>query len=127
MPNSTLNRPKHSQTIKPGFAECSARILAVIRTIPPGYVTSYSDIAARASLPGRARLVARALKLTDEPTLPWQRVIRADGSCAVPGQQALLTEEGVQFQGLRVAASFWLRASIEVTSAEELDQYLWGF
>jgi len=127
MPNSKLNRPKKAQSAKQPFAESSARILAVVRLIPPGFVASYADVAARAGLLGRARLVARALKLTTEANLPWQRVIRADGTCAVPGQQALLAAEGVQFKGTRVSATFWLRTLIDVQSAEEFDRFLWGF
>ena len=127
MPNSKLNWPKKAQSAKQPFAESSARILAVVRLIPPGFVASYADVAAQAGLPGRARLVARALKLSNDANLPWQRVIRADGTCAVPGQQALLAAEGVQFQGARVDATFWLRTLIDVQSAEEFDRILWGF
>ena len=38
-----------------------ARIYAAIAAIPPGRVASYGAIAARAGLPGRARLVGRLL------------------------------------------------------------------
>ncbi|MGB6143735.1 MAG: MGMT family protein, partial [Rhodanobacter sp.] len=39
----------------------NARIYAAIAAIPPGRVASYGAIAARAGLPGRARLVGRLL------------------------------------------------------------------
>jgi alkylated DNA nucleotide flippase Atl1 len=40
---------------------------------------------------------------TDEPGLPWWRVVRADGSLAKGDRQrALLRAEGVPFRGARV-------------------------
>src|SRR5690554_408203 len=38
-----------------------ARILAAVRAIPRGQVAGYGEVARRAGLPGRARLVARVL------------------------------------------------------------------
>ena len=56
------------------------RIYAAIAAIPRGRVASYGAIAARAGLPGRARLVGKLLGQTpaDMP-LPWYRVLRAEG------------------------------------------------
>ena len=42
------------------------RIYAAIAAIPPGRVASYGQIAARAGLPGRARLVGAALRDTPD-------------------------------------------------------------
>lgn len=105
--------------------DAAEKILAVIRLIPIGFVTSYSQIAARAGLPGRARLVARALKWAVHIELPWHRVIRADGSCAVPGQQALLEDEGVNFNGAKVDVAFWHNASFAIETVDELDRFIW--
>ena len=39
----------------------------------------------------------------DDPALPWQRIVRADGSLAKGARQrALLEAEGVPFRGERV-------------------------
>ena len=39
----------------------------------------------------------------DDPTVPWHRVLRADGSLAKgERQRALLEAEGVPFRGARV-------------------------
>lgn len=57
-------------------------ILAAVRGIPRGTVSSYGRVARRAGLPGRARLVARILASNDDPTLPWHRVLRSDGRIA---------------------------------------------
>jgi methylated-DNA-protein-cysteine methyltransferase related protein len=79
------------------------RILAAVESIPPGKVMSYGDVAEY--IGSRApRMVGRVLAL-DGGTVPWHRVLRADGRCAhhldVEQRQRLLAE-GVQFTGDRV-------------------------
>lgn len=81
------------------------RIRAVIAAIPPGFVTSYGDVAERAGLPGRARLVGLVLR-EDGADLPWHRVLHADGTPAPHKgieQLELLRAEGVQAEGGRVS------------------------
>lgn len=73
------------------------RVREVVRAIPPGETSSYGEVAARAGLPGRARLVGRILA-EDGHDLPWHRVLRADGTCApqvATEQGARLRAEGV--------------------------------
>jgi alkylated DNA nucleotide flippase Atl1/3-methyladenine DNA glycosylase AlkD len=79
------------------------RIYSVIRSIPPGRVATYGQVAALAGLPGHARQVGQALRGTPEGLdLPWQRVINAQGTISQRGigyeaglQHHLLQEEGV--------------------------------
>ena len=69
-------------------------ILARIRAIPPGFVRAYGDVS-----PGAPRRAGAVLNDTDEPGLPWWRVVRADGSLAQGDRQrALLADEGVPFR-----------------------------
>lgn len=73
------------------------RVREVVRAVPPGETTTYGEVAARAGLPGRARLVGRILA-EDGHDLPWHRVLRADGTCAphvAREQSARLRAEGV--------------------------------
>ena len=73
-------------------------ILAAVRAIPRGRVTTYGDLCPHA--PRRAGAVLAA---NDDPTLPWQRVVRADGSLAKGDRQRrLLEQEQVPFRGARV-------------------------
>jgi methylated-DNA-protein-cysteine methyltransferase related protein len=73
-------------------------VLARIRAIPPGFVASYGDVS-----PGAPRFAGTVLHATDDPGLPWHRVVRADGSLAKGARQrALLDAEGVPFRGARV-------------------------
>ncbi len=85
-------------------------ICRVIKSIPRGRVASYGEIAARAGLPRRARLVGHVLREAGENVaLPWHRVVRVDGCLAfVPGsvefieQRRRLSAEGVEVKGRRV-------------------------
>ena len=77
--------------------ESLERVREVVRAIPPGETSTYGEVAARAGLPGRARLVGRILA-EDGHDLPWHRVLRADGTCAphlAREQSARLRAEGV--------------------------------
>jgi len=87
----------------------TAAILAAIRAVPRGHVAGYGGIARRAGLPGRARLVAKILSGNSDPTLPWHRVLRADGRIAFPPdspgfaeQSQRLRAEGVDVRNGRV-------------------------
>jgi methylated-DNA-protein-cysteine methyltransferase related protein len=102
-------------------------IRRMIAAIPRGRVSSYGEVADRAGLPRRARLVARVLRETPgEAGLPWFRVLRADGRIAFPPgsrgfreQVRHLAAEGVLVQRGRVdlARHGWER---------DLDGLLWG-
>jgi len=102
-------------------------IRRVIRSIPPGCVASYGEVAERAGLPRRARLVARVLREAPPSAgLPWYRVLRANGRIAFPAgsrgfreQARHLAAEGVLVVGGRVdvAVHGWDR---------NLDAVLWA-
>jgi methylated-DNA-protein-cysteine methyltransferase-like protein len=74
------------------------KVLARVRAIPAGFVTTYGDLA-----PGAPRYAGAVLSACHDPTVPWQRVVRADGSLAKGARQRRLLEaEGVPFRGERV-------------------------
>jgi alkylated DNA nucleotide flippase Atl1 len=74
------------------------RILDHVRAIPPGFVRAYGDLS-----PGAPRHAGAVLSACDDPSVPWHRVVRADGSLAKGDRQrALLEAEGVPFRGARV-------------------------
>lgn len=100
------------------------RIFAAIRAIPSGEVAGYGEVARRAGLPGRARLVARLLSANTDRKLPWHRVLRADGRIAFPAgsegfteQCARLRREGVVVDGGRVRG---------VRAVATVDAQVWG-
>src|SRR5208282_3754719 len=82
-----------------------ARILATIRKIPFGKVSTYGAIARAAGYPGAARQVVGALRRSFD--LPWQRVLGAGGEIKLRGDSAIeqrfrLESEGVTFRGRKV-------------------------
>lgn len=88
------------------------RIWQAVQLIPAGKVASYGQIADLAGLPGRARLVSKALKASPQP-LPWHRVVRSSGQLAFAAgsqqafeQSALLRAEGIVLRGRQVPAQY---------------------
>lgn len=82
----------------PAPDERAARILARIRAIPVGFVRTYGDVS-----PGAPRVAGAVLHACEDPSVPWQRVVRADGTLAKGDRQrARLEAEGVPFRGARV-------------------------
>jgi methylated-DNA-protein-cysteine methyltransferase-like protein len=74
------------------------RVLARIRATPAGFVRTYGDVS-----PGAPRFAGTVLAGCEAPDVPWQRIVRADGSLAKGARQrALLEAEGVPFRGERV-------------------------
>ena len=74
------------------------RVLARVRNTPPGFVRTYGDVS-----PGAPRFAGTVLFSCDDPSVPWHRIVRADGSLAKgERQRALLEAEGVPFRGERV-------------------------
>ncbi len=79
----------------------------LIRSIPKGSVATYGQVAAAAGYPLYHRAVARLLRTTPVPALPWQRVLGAGGEIKLRGQATVeqrlrLKLEGVTFRGPRV-------------------------
>ena len=73
-------------------------VLARVRSLRPGTVTTYGDLT-----PGAPRRAGAVLSQCVDPTVPWQRGVRADGSLAKgERQRRLLEAEGVPFRGERV-------------------------
>jgi methylated-DNA-protein-cysteine methyltransferase related protein len=81
-----------------GSAERAELILERVRETPEGFVRTYGDIS-----PGAPRVAGAVLHECDDPTVPWHRIVRADGSLAKGRRQRrLLEREGVPFRGDRV-------------------------
>ena len=73
-------------------------VLRRIRSVPEGRVTTYGDLC-----PGAPRFAGTVLASCEDPDVPWQRIVRADGSLAKgERQRRLLESEGVPFKGERV-------------------------
>jgi O-6-methylguanine DNA methyltransferase len=114
---STLSEPKgrrRTAPVREGRApsrskeEFAARVLAVVRRIPPGRVATYGEVAALAGRPRAARAVGNIMRDCGRPDVPCHRVIAAGGRLGGYGgseylKRALLMAEGVRFRGMRVS------------------------
>jgi methylated-DNA-protein-cysteine methyltransferase-like protein len=105
----------------------AAAILKAVRGIRRGTFASYGEVARRAGLPGRARLVGTVLREAgDAASLPWHRVTGAGGRIAFPSGSAgareqlrRLAREGIETRGGRVVQK------LSSASPRTLDALLW--
>ena len=78
--------------------ERAAEVLRRVRSVPEGRVTTYGDLC-----PGAPRFAGTVLSVSHDADVPWQRIVRADGSLSQgERQRRLLEAEGVPFRGERV-------------------------
>ncbi len=80
------------------------RVVQIIRSIPPGKIMTYGQIAASAGSPRAARQVVRILHaMSTTQQLPWHRVVNKHGEIALGDpdsaeeQRLRLEEEGITF------------------------------
>jgi methylated-DNA-protein-cysteine methyltransferase-like protein len=82
-------------------------IIAAIRKIPKGKVSTYGAVARAAGYPRYARQVAHTLRMSAALSLPWHRVVGSGGQIKLTGHAAMeqrfrLQSEGVGFRGRRI-------------------------
>lgn len=100
------------------------KIIATIRAVQKGDVAGYGEIARRAGLPGRARMVARMLSSNEDETLPWHRIMRSDGRIAFPKDSQHYAE---QIQRLRAEGVEVVNGKVHGRkAAASLDEILWA-
>lgn len=75
-----------------------ASVYALVAQIPPGFVASYGQLARMLGAPRAARQVGWAMRCCPDE-LPWQRVIREDGTIA-GGEYALLRRAMLEAEGV---------------------------
>ncbi len=88
-------------------ASFTSRVLAVVRRIPVGQVSTYGDVAAAAGRPRAARAVGNIMRECRSRDVPCHRVIAAGGTLGGYGgnlelKRALLRAEGVRVTATRV-------------------------
>ena len=84
--------------LHPVKSDREREILAAVRATPLGFVRTYGDVS-----PGAPRVAGAVLHGCHDDSLPWHRIVRADGSLAKGSRQrSLLEAEGVPFRGDRV-------------------------
>ena len=88
-------------------APFAGRVLAVVRRIPAGRVSTYGDVARLAGRPRAARAVGNVMRGCRVPGVPCHRVVAAGGRLGGYGgsealKAALLLAERVRLRGRRV-------------------------
>ncbi|MBS5113055.1 MAG: MGMT family protein [Coprobacillus cateniformis] len=77
------------------------QVFAIVEEIPQGFVATYGQIARLSGHDKNARLVGKALSLSEYfGKYPCHRVVNSQGRCA-PGwleQRTLLLQEGITFK-----------------------------
>ncbi len=91
------------RVVGPGFHD---KVYAVVRTVPPGRVATYGDVATVLGSPRVARHVGWALAalVGQDDEVPWHRIINAKGTISARGdvvratmQRQRLEAEGIEF------------------------------
>ena len=109
--NERLHKPVNERS---SANQQHIKIWKTVQAIPYGNVACYGQVADLAGLPGRARLVGKALGKVPEggwnnQEVPWYRVINSQGKISFPAgsdafirQKGLLQDEQVVVMGSRV-------------------------
>ena len=114
MISTELNEEQNNPLSKQPCAEVKVKresIWQVVHMIPSGKVATYGQVAALAGLPKAARFAGSSLKgLPKATSIPWHRVINAQGRISLPPSSASyqeqhqrLTQEGVLIRNGRIA------------------------
>ncbi len=94
-------------------ADFAETVYELVIAIPSGRVMTYGQIAALCGRPRAARIVGGIAHWGD-PSLPWQRVVKKDGSLAegfpggTAGHAAALEKEGVEVHDYKIEISRYL-------------------
>jgi O-6-methylguanine DNA methyltransferase len=93
--------------LQTGPKDFTARVLSVVRRIPPGRVATYGDVAELAGRPRAARAVGNIMRSCGRLDVPCHRVIAAGGRLGGYGgsellKRSLLVAEGIQVSRSRV-------------------------
>ena len=89
------------------MTDFTARVLATVRRIPPGRVSTYGDVAEIAGRPGAARAVGNIMRDCRARDVPCHRVVAAAGRLGGYGgatalKRALLEAEGIVVRAARI-------------------------
>ena len=97
-----------------------SRVYKLVRSIPPGRVATYGQVASLLGSPRGARVVGWALHLLDGQSIPWQRVINGRGeiSTTCETHTKLLQKQLLEAEGVDVND----RSGVYVV---DLEKYLW--
>lgn len=91
--------------MKKNITEFSQKVIILIQSVPEGKVATYGLIAKLAGYPQTSRRVGWLLhSSTQKYSLPWQRIIKSDGSLSFPvdSNTFLLQKQALEAEGVIV-------------------------
>ncbi|SFZ82303.1 methylated-DNA-protein-cysteine methyltransferase related protein [Devosia enhydra] len=91
----------------PFFARIKSDLLQIVRSVPPGAVITYADLAGHLDISARqAAYILATLTPIEAETIPWHRVLASDGTLGASrkgkrgdAQRERLRREGHGFLG----------------------------
>ena len=106
LPNSFTLMRQSSMKSSTHSGQFSKRVLTIVRKIPPGYVSTYGDVASMAGRPQASRAVGNIMRTCSTLGVPCHRVVAANGQIGgydvLAMKYQLLHNEGIIFQGKRI-------------------------
>jgi methylated-DNA-[protein]-cysteine S-methyltransferase len=88
-----------------GVGSFRIRVLAVVRRVPRGRVSTYGDVAALAGRPRAWRAVGTIMRECRDPSVPCHRVIAAGGALGGFGGSLQLKRERLRAEGIDVGVA----------------------
>jgi methylated-DNA-protein-cysteine methyltransferase-like protein len=89
--------------MKPQPESFGLRVARIVKSIPPGRVASYGQVARLAGNPRGARLVVRVLvAMSEKHGLPWHRVLSSQGRISLGGEGGSIQRQLLEQEGIRV-------------------------
>lgn len=83
------------------------QLYTVLAAVPAGRVITYGQLAAQAGYPRRARWVGQMLnRLPADTTLPWYRVVNAQGKISQPAPHNARQKERLLAENVEVSATW---------------------
>lgn len=83
-------------------SEFTSRVLAVVRRIPRGRVSTYGDVAAMAGRPRAHRAVGNIMRELRDPSVPAHRVVAAGGLLGGFGSHPDVKAQQLRAEGITV-------------------------
>jgi methylated-DNA-protein-cysteine methyltransferase related protein len=89
----------------PFYQRIKGDVLTICRLIPVGRVTSFADIGRHLDVvPRHIAYILSQLASLERETVPWHRVVAANGTASSAAQLSLLNDENVALEGNQVPA-----------------------
>ena len=118
---------QRSSTTKADFDAWVKSVWQVVQGIPRGHVLTYGEVARLAGMSRAARRVSQAMRRAPKGvTLPWHRVVNAQGKISFPEDSAGYQE---QKERLEAEGVVFIKGKIDLDRfgyQGALDHLLWG-